>query len=928
MKRVLIYILFFLVFADLCKATHNRAGYISYTWAGGNTYNFTITTYTNINPLQSTVDFCQLVLHFGDGDTMVANRINGVDPSSQCYPLGQGVVIVPNTTKLNVYTCSHTYNGPGTYWITMSNPNRNSNIDNIPNSVDIDFFIRCMLVIDPSLGTGHHDSPVLLNPPIDNGCLNQCFYYNPGAYSPDGDSLAYKLVPCLESGGPGGIGENIPGWSNPPVTAGGTYSLSPYNGDFEWCKVAPPTVLQHIPPLISEYNIAMIVEEWNQGFLVGEVELDMQIDIYDCNNTPPVFLPLNDTCVVAGTKLSFPVTAYATNDNVDLSGVGGPLSVFVKDSAIFPNSGYTYQTAKSTFSWNTECSHIREQPYLVTFKAINQDINHGNLPAIPLASYKTINISVVAPPVQNVKAVPSGSSMNITWTPSSCMFRQNDPYYNIYRKDTCANWQHAPCQTGVPPVSGYTYLDSTNSNHFTDTNKGIGLVRGVDYSYIIVAVYPDGSQSYASTQSCAHLVRDVPIITNVDVIQTDSKSGQIRIRWIKPLADSADLDTTKYHGPYQYTLLRDSGFGLPGKIITTFSSPYFAYLAKDTSYLDTLLNTAGTPYNYRIDFYANGDSLIIGSTDNASSVFLSISPALPGNILNLSWQEQVPWINTNYVIYRQNSVTQLYDPIGHTSLQTYSDSNLVNTHSYCYLVKSIGAYSDTSIPRPLINHSETKCAAPQDKQAPCPPVLNVTANCTKYVDSLVWTDPDNMNCGTHDVTAYRVYFTPFEDQPLHILYDTKNRKPIQPYQTQDTTYIADSLISVAGCYAVTAIDSFGNESVYSNRICVDNCPVYSLPNVFSPNGDGENDYFKPFPYKFVKDIDLQVYDRWGVLVFRTSDPDIHWDGQNMTSKQPVTDGTYFYVCVVNEIHYEGIVPRVLKGFIQIIQNKGDPQEQH
>jgi hypothetical protein len=59
-------------------------------------------------------------------------------------------------------------------------------------------------------------------------------------------------------------------------------------------------------------------------------------------------------------------------------------------------------------------------------------------------------------------------------------------------------------------------------------------------------------------------------------------------------------------------------------------------------------------------------------------------------------------------------------------------------------------------------------------------------------------------------------------------------------------------------------------------------------------------------------------------MFETTDPDIFWDGKNKDSKAQCSDGTYFYVCIVNEIHVEGIKPRVLKGFIQLINTKTGP----
>ncbi|MBL4625090.1 MAG: gliding motility-associated C-terminal domain-containing protein, partial [Flavobacteriales bacterium] len=127
--------------------------------------------------------------------------------------------------------------------------------------------------------------------------------------------------------------------------------------------------------------------------------------------------------------------------------------------------------------------------------------------------------------------------------------------------------------------------------------------------------------------------------------------------------------------------------------------------------------------------------------------------------------------------------------------------------------------------------------------------------------------------------------------------------------------------SVAGCYAVTAIDTFYNESPFSDVLCVDNCPVYELPLVFSPGSDGINDLFIPFPYLFIESIDIQIFNRWGTVVFSGTDPEILWNGTNETSGQDCSSGVYYYICHVNEYRLTGIESHILTGYIHLIREE-------
>ena len=68
----------------------------------------------------------------------------------------------------------------------------------------------------------------------------------------------------------------------------------------------------------------------------------------------------------------------------------------------------------------------------------------------------------------------------------------------------------------------------------------------------------------------------------------------------------------------------------------------------------------------------------------------------------------------------------------------------------------------------------------------------------------------------------------------------------------------------------------------------------SMPNIFTPNGDGLND---DVSVKLPQGIEAtwSIYNRWGNLVYQKTGIEQTWNGQNSFTAQPCTDGTYFYV---------------------------------
>jgi hypothetical protein len=173
---------FLLAVSYTALATHNRAGEITYVQFSDLSFEITITTYTYT---LSFADRPQLDIEWGDNSTSTADRVS--------------ILFLPNYYKRNIYKISHTYPGPGVYKIVVQDPNRNADVLNIPNSVNVVFSITTTLIVNPTIGK--NSTPVLLNPPYDKAARGYVFVHNPGAYDPDGDSLSYALTTCTREDG-------------------------------------------------------------------------------------------------------------------------------------------------------------------------------------------------------------------------------------------------------------------------------------------------------------------------------------------------------------------------------------------------------------------------------------------------------------------------------------------------------------------------------------------------------------------------------------------------------------------------------------------------------------------------------------------------------------------------------------------------------
>ena len=948
-------------------ATHLRAGEIIVKRVDctGRTFEVTVIVYTDSEPLDPVL-FGMGELRFGDESSPDDFFNSGGSPSgipeiqnnTHVTYNSDGTLTIEDISEdlgpgvsLAKFTVRHTYSSNGKFTVSYLEPNRNAGILNIEagNSVNTRFYIETEIRIDGFLGC--NNTPELLIPPIDRGCTGVAFYHNPGAFDPDGDSLSFELVTPKKS-----VGTNVSAYISPAdpsfyenFSQGNengdgppTFKIDPITGEIEW----------NSPGTVGEYNIAFIVKEWRfkggEWLLLGFVTRDMQIIVEDCDNERPELEIPFDICVEAGETINEII--YGTDpDNHDVkieaySQVIENLGAIV--SPIPPEFLPSSPAAQLQFTWQTECLDIRDQPYQVVFKITD------NPPLGPkLVSFATWNITVVGPSPDLLSVDQDGQALLLNWDSYLC---QNAELIQVWRRVDSNPYEPDECETGMRENAGYSLIAEVpvTRTSFRDTN----LAAAAKYCYRLVAQYPDvpGGESIVSNELCFEYVpADEPIITHVTVEQTDTNTGRILVAWRAPFEfGTFPVDTV-------YRVYRAEGFsGTNYELITEIDGNGLDSIA----YRDTNLDTENKVYNYKIALLDPSSSTGVDEVPSApaSSVRLEITPQF-GQI-RLDWAAVVPWSNTivnppnnEHLIFRglegqsQNEFVLLKRlDVTQFGFSFIDSVNLVDEQVYCYRVETKGTYGNPAINSPQLNFSQIICGQPSDSIPPCKPVVtidgpscedsftNIGCGFNDFKNRLSWSTELTAGC-ENDVKFYEVYYASTSKSEFELI-----------AEVTDTTYLHENLTSFKGCYQVRAVDRSGNVGEFSDPFCVDNCPYYELPNVFTPGDGACNERFSAYSdrvvvdengvsdncgqidrtkcARFVRSVKFTVFNRWGSPVYtytgRAGTENsiyIDWNGVAENGSE-LPSAVYYYSA---EVTFDVVNPdeatKLYKGWIHLLR---------
>jgi hypothetical protein len=911
-RKCLVGIVIILASITIANGTHLRGAEITSRTVGCSyTYEITLTIYVNFNNTSLIAGGVDSKLSFGDGISAPVPELTNME-------------IVDAQKKIGRVTFKvlHTYPGAGYYIISFQEPNRNAGILNFDNSVATIFYTESAVLVELDIC---NTSPQALVVPVDDACKGATFHHNPGAVDLDGDSLSYELVAPLK-----GVNTPVTNYQSPIAPK---FYTTAYNQSNEE-KDGPPqlfinaegTTTWDAPGAIGEYGIAIKIKEWrfnpkdSTWRELGYVIRDMQIFVQDCPNRKPDLQVVSEICVIAGETIDLTVVGSDPDfDPVSFEAFSILLNLPSTPAEVFPVNKTLQNTsppniATMHFRWVTNCHNVGS--YSVVFKITDHPTS-----APRLINFRTVNIKVIAPAPQfeMVTINPLTKTVKLEWEKYGC---DNVEEFQVWRRISDINYVQPICGNGMQKSLRYQLLTTLSATESSYTDGDLAI--GAQYCYRIVAlVGANKTPSRLSLDTCfIPKPVEAPVITNVSVDKTHEANGIVFLRWTSPF----EIDADQYPPPYKYNVLEGKQVGSSIEFTSLTAS-----LVTDTVFSTSASNTHQKLF-YKVVLYVPTLSAEpLDTSSIASTVFLQTKPA--PNAVELTWDAKTPWYNytsAEHLVYRATSIDgnfSLIESVDVNENDFYyldNDPSLVKDAIYFYKVMTHGSYGNPDLPQPIENFSQISGAEMQDLEPPCKPALLVANDCLtspcnaeSFHNTLSWSPPI-VGC-PQDIVQYE------------LVVQNNGNEHFVSFGTVASPFVHDNLKSLAKCYRLIAIDDAGNKSDSSDVVCSDNCPAFRLTNILTRGEiDERNDYFTLYEdveanecSRFVKNVKIKIFDRWGRLIHSTMIADdasfIFWDGET-DSGQDASAGIYYYTAQVTfDVRDSNKAQRHYKGWVHLVR---------
>ena len=892
------------------RATHLVGGEMTYTHLGNNQYQITLTVYRDCGPTNTlgTGFDDQVYVGLWDGtgqvqpNDVVTMGLAGSNVSNVPVVLGNPCGTPPEELCIEkaIYTTVVSL-PPTTYgWdLIWQRCCRNPSISNLQNFGGTDnpgaTLVAHVPGDVPGLTDAHENSaPTFASLPPVAVCANFEFIWDHSAVDADGDELVYSLCSPLDGGGTGGGNGPDSPVPNPPSTPPyqevpflpGFSATNPVTGD-PGLSIDPATgVITGTPTMPGQYAIGICVSEYRDGQLLNTTMRDFQFNVTLCdpnldavvaNQTPQQFC-IGETITLENNSNN--ASSYAWDFGVP--GTNTDVSDEYEPTFTWPEPGDYLVSLVVNPGW--PCADTSEALFMV-YPPLEPEIVIAEfqcLDGVELYDFEVNgNIDGNASmewafeggfPAQSVAAGPEGIDFGDTdsWTATVTVENHGCDASAEFSWDAPPN-PVAAVEDQYQFCTGLTFdfvNESTNATSFLwdfgDADVGSpeeGTSTDVNPTF-----------TYADTGTYV-----VTLTAFADYACPDVTTADVEIQYLlEPAFDTPDPDC-----------FNDHLFSMTGTASVDENTQYTWDFGGATSYESVegpVVNGViyASPGTYAVSLTAEVPSVtgciqtytaevtaIAEPTIDFDVAPLSGCPPLAVTVTNQSESEtptSYEWTWGDGTTSVTQGTTHYYDFPG--SFQIHLD---MQTGGYCERSLSLSSADLVEV-------------------LPIPEAgLTVTPDVVDILDPTVWVS----YAGNDEVDCFYSFGDGNGLEGCYVAYT---------YEEGGVFTINQTVINEVGCAATAT----GEVTVTGT--------VFYAPNSFTPDGDGLNDVWIPVVTGIVS-YKLEVFNRWGELVFETLDEKEPWLGQKGNDGQHYCpNGMYFYrATYVDKLNY----PRVAEGHLYI-----------